>query len=1307
MAQTWQPIGPGPLHGGQNEGMTNSPVIGAIHGIAPHPTNPDIIYVAAVNGGVWKTSNATASSPTWTPQTDDKSSMSMGDVEFDLLDPTFQTLVAGSGRFSSLISTGGDRAGVFRTTDGGATWTDLNGGMDDRNITSVEARGATLLAAVTSADNNTCSNIGIFRSTNTGTSWTQLTTTQGIPRGAASSLVADPLDNNTFFAGVSTFNGVCSALASGIYKTIDAGVSWTKVSNAAMETVIGTSSCHFEIAVGKNVGTNVGETGNVFVSMVCGGGNLSAVFRSGNAGSTWTAMDIPETTETSGTVGLHPGGQGTLHSSIAADPTNDNIVYVGGDRQPDGLPGAQFPNSIGANTYSGRLFRGDFSQASGSQWTPLTHNGTASNSSPHADSRDLQFDANGNLLEGDDGGIFRRSTPLSTSGDWFSVNGDLQVTEQHDTVYDANSEIVLSGNQDNGTSRQNLFASTTWNNVRGGDGGDVVVDVLSLAGSNRSVRYDSFQNLQAFRRLTYDQNNGFISQSSVALNVINGGSSLSAQFVTPLAINNTNGNRLIIGGGNSVYESADQGDNISEIGAGIVVAGFGRNNIAYGASDNADILYVGACQGSCFSGSNDGVFVRTTAAGALTLSQAPSSGVIQGVTVNPGDSTEAFFIESAKVFHTTNSGTNWTEITGNLTNFGELRSVAFMPDASNSQLVVGTNRGVFKAEQADAFNMWSIIAPGMPNTPVFELQYDAASDRLIAGTMGRGSFVLTSMMGSNSPPVIGAETISVTKGGTATTVDGGATSLIVNDTDPDAGDTLTMSTTAVTEPMNGLLSLSANGTFSYQHDDSFTDTDQFFYRVCDDGTPEMCADGQVDITVDLGGAVCSAPNLNIPDDEPVTGVSDTLAVATSGNLTDLNVFLEINHTWVGDVTVSLTHVSSGTEVVLLERPGNPASTNGCSANDISTTLDDDSATPAEDQCATPIAITGILSPTEALSGFNGQELSGNWTLKVTDSVGGDDGALISWCLSPTIGAGPMPPVLASIGNKDVNELVNLAFTATATDDDTAQNDLVFSLSGEPTGASITSGGAFSFTPTEAQGPGTYTFDVVVSDDTLPTALTDSEEITVTVAEVNQNPVLGVIGNQNVDELSLLTFNASATDADLPAQSLTYTLSGEPSGASITSGGVFSFTPTEAQGPGDYTFDVIVTDNGNGSLADSEEITVTVAELNVPPSLNGIGNQIVEVLETLSFTVSATDTDLPAQNLTFSLLGEPAGASITSGGDFSFTPTFDQGPGMYTFDVIVNDNFVITNEALSDSETITVEVTNGDLIFKNAFEAPPP
>ena len=63
------------------------------------------------------------------------------------------------------------------------------------------------------------------------------------------------------------------------------------------------------------------------------------------------------------------------------------------------------------------------------------------------------------------------------------------------------------------------------------------------------------------------------------------------------------------------------------------------------------------------------------------------------------------------------------------------------------------------------------------------------------------------------------------------------------------------------------------------------------------------------------------------------------------------------------------------------------------------------------------------------------------------------------------------------------------FTATASDPDDPANLLAFSLSGEPAGASITAGGVFSWTPTEAQGPGSYTFDVVVTEtDGLPTNL---------------------------------------------------------------------------------------------------------------------------------------------------------------------------------------------------------------------------
>ena len=275
----------------------------------------------------------------------------------------------------------------------------------------------------------------------------------------------------------------------------------------------------------------------------------------------------------------------------------------------------------------------------------------------------------------------------------------------------------------------------------------------------------------------------------------------------------------------------------------------------------------------------------------------------------------------------------------------------------------------------------------------------------------------------------------------------------------------------------------------------------------------------------------------------------------------------------------------------------------------------------------------------------------------------------------------VPPVLDPIGAKTVNEMTLLTFTATATDADTPVQTLTFSLSGTvPAGASITSAGVFTWTPTEAQGPGDYTFNVVVSDGSQ----TDSETITVHVNEVNVAPVLGAIGAKTVNELALLTFTATATDADIPVQTLAYSLSGTvPAGASITSAGVFTWTPTEAQGPGDYTFTVVVSD---GSLTASQSVSVRVNEVNVAPVLAPIGNKVVDEMSLLTFTATATDADIPVQTLTFSLSGTvPAGASITSAGVFTWTPTEAQGPGDYTFNVVVSDG------ALTASETITVHV----------------
>src|SRR5205823_911262 len=246
------------------------------------------------------------------------------------------------------------------------------------------------------------------------------------------------------------------------------------------------------------------------------------------------------------------------------------------------------------------------------------------------------------------------------------------------------------------------------------------------------------------------------------------------------------------------------------------------------------------------------------------------------------------------------------------------------------------------------------------------------------------------------------------------------------------------------------------------------------------------------------------------------------------------------------------------------------------------------------------------------------------------------------------------PVLASIGNKTVNELTLLTFTNSATDGDVPAQTLTFSLeAGFPSGASITTNGVFTWTPTEAQGPSNYPVTIRVTDNGSP-PLSMAETITITVNEVNSLPLLASIGNKTVNELTLLTFTTSATVCGSPAQTLTFTLdAGFPSGANIATNGVFTWTPTEAQGPSNYPVTIRVTDNGSPPLSMAETITITVNEVNSLPVLAAIGNKSVNELTLLTFTNSATDGDIPAQTLTFSLeAGFPSGASITTDGVFT-------------------------------------------------------
>ncbi len=196
---------------------------------------------------------------------------------------------------------------------------------------------------------------------------------------------------------------------------------------------------------------------------------------------------------------------------------------------------------------------------------------------------------------------------------------------------------------------------------------------------------------------------------------------------------------------------------------------------------------------------------------------------------------------------------------------------------------------------------------------------------------------------------------------------------------------------------------------------------------------------------------------------------------------------------------------------------------------------------------------------------------------------------------------------------------------------------------------------------------------------------------------NAKPVLPAISNRTVDEGQLLTIAAAAADANV-GDVLTYSLAaGAPSGATIDPAtGVFTWTPSESDGPGVFDVSVLVTDNGSPSLTDLRTFTVTVNEVNTAPSINPISNQSIDTGNLLSFVVTATDPDLPANNLTFGLINAPAGASIhPTTGLFTWTPGQSQGPATYEITLFVADNgtpirvtslsFMVTVHALVDGD----------------------
>ena len=166
----------------------------------------------------------------------------------------------------------------------------------------------------------------------------------------------------------------------------------------------------------------------------------------------------------------------------------------------------------------------------------------------------------------------------------------------------------------------------------------------------------------------------------------------------------------------------------------------GGNALAYGVNSNPGLTYAGD-----FSGN---VHVRTTT-GAAFFSTDPdpsSTATIRDVVLDPNGTSSGAAIDFNSVFVTSNNGTNWTDVTGNLTTLGAtgFRALEFVSGPVFDAFILGTQSGIFslRSDQTD----WVPLGSEFPNSVVFDMEYDESDDVLVVATMGRGAWILDNIL---------------------------------------------------------------------------------------------------------------------------------------------------------------------------------------------------------------------------------------------------------------------------------------------------------------------------------------------------------------------------------------------------------------------------------------------------------------------------------------------------------------------------------------------------------------------------------
>ncbi len=789
----WVPLGPAPIGQGQTFGTPRVAVSGRVSTVVFDPgynaTSNQVIYLGAAQGGVWRSRDNGA---TWTPLTDDQPSLAMGAIAIDPTNPNI--VYAGTGE-SHLSGDSYYGAGLLKSTDSGATWTQITGPIstsDPKQPAFLNAAfhtlvidpmaPSTLYAAtepgfLSSASGGTAflplGDRGVWKSTDGGMTWRNLNPANlSTLNRAGTDVLLDPRDSRRVFAAISGL---------GIYRSTAAGEpgTWEKLTAG----LPGSDLDRIKLAVGPPLAPAPNST--LYAAITKNSDTrLLGVFKSTDGGVTWIQTTTPA-----------PTTSGTYYAlALAVDPVDANIVYYG-----------TLTNAL--NT-GGAFWR---SRDGGQTWSDLSA-GNGVTGGLHVDTHWIAVSpANRNILfTANDGGVWRTENATADVVAWMSLNQSLNITQFYTiALHPTDPNLLLGGTQDNGTDRYD--GNLNWFHSRGGDGGAVLIDQ-----SNPQVMYHTFINRNNANgaspvigpEISFNGGNTWARRGCFGCTAqqgnFNPGDRLSdyAPMAQHTGFTGAQGN-VIYFGTQRLYRSADQG--VTWMGLGASTDGFGADltkNIPdpnYGngfpsyisaivahplldqnTNPPGEIIWVGTGDGSVQFTSNAGAIAEATFTNA-TRAPLPNR-YVTDIAPDPNDSRRAVVAYSGfnantpgtpgHVFMTSDQGATWTNISGNLPDI-PANSVAIDPLLAGA-IYIGTDLGVFQTIDGGA--TWIRLSNGMPKVAVFMLRYHAASRSLIAATHGRGVYRLklpvavASVSAASFAPAVASDSIVAAFGhGLATT----------------------------------------------------------------------------------------------------------------------------------------------------------------------------------------------------------------------------------------------------------------------------------------------------------------------------------------------------------------------------------------------------------------------------------------------------------------------------------------------------------------------------------------------------------